>query len=970
MTGDRALLPLRRVSVELARHEGLRRMPGEKSQAMMRALIAAWKRRAAGLTVAVACSMLVLGACDPLRNASVEELLKRAEVHRAAGELNATVIELKNALQKDSQNATARLMLGQAFIDLGDTQSAEIELQRAAQFGAPPVQAALLLGETKLQQSRFDQVLRDHADDEAAPADVRAAILTLRGRAHAGLGQRLFAEEAFKAALALDGKSVDSLVGLARLSPSTGAMARDYAARAAAIAPDDVKVLALRAEMAFAAKELDAAEAFYRQILLHRKDDLAALHAQLGIARTHIAGGKIREAIGRLNYQLTLAPAEPIAHYLRALAAYHSKDFETAKGHSEVALHIAPTHAPSMFVAGAANYELGQYEQALLLLTGYIAETPNNLEARKLLAATQMKVGQPAKAVRTLQPVADGRGSEDAQLLAMLGAALAQTGDMRTAVSYLERAVAKDPGNAGLRAQLGATQVAQGNVAEGIGALEQAVQQDTQGRADITLIITHLQAKDFDKARDAAKRLQEKQPRSANGFTLAGLVELNRGDRAAAKAAFRKALEVKPDDRNASRQLAAIAVTENAFDEGRKYLQNILSRHPGDVEFLIFMSQLETRAGRPRESLAQLEEALRTNPNSKLALVTVARVYLLTGEARKASELLQAEMQKSGADAGMLEILGRAQLALGQPDLAIPTFRMLVQLQRDVPQARQYLADAYENAGLIDGALAEIEQALWLSNNAPAIQFQYARLQTRAGRTDIASEMLAELRKTHPDDAGLLDLEGAIALAARRPRDAVAPYQRLFAAYPASVNLMKLARAKQESGLESDAVGDVQTWLQKNPKDLLAQVMLGDLFVSIRQYDKAVPIYLEAIRQIPNNVAVLNNLAWSLTKIGRPGDAVPHARRAASLAPDSASVLDTFGVVLTESGQFKEAVDTLRLAAQRAPLDPDIQFHLAQAMVKDGDAAAARDILRLILGGRGQIAERAEAELLLKEIDG
>lgn len=938
---------------------------------MVLALIAALRRGAGGrAAAAMTCAMLALGACDPTGSATVEELLKRAQNHRAAGELNATVIELKNALQKDGQNAEARLMLGQAFIDLGDSQSAEIELQRAAQLGASSTQTMLLLGETKMQQGRFDQVLRDHALDDAAPTEVRAAVLALRGRAHAGLGQRLFAEEAFKAALALDEKSIDSLLGLARLSPSTGSVAREYVARAAAIAPDDIRVLALRGEIAFAARDLDAAEGFYRQVLLHRKDDVAALHAHLGIARAHIAGGKLREAIGRLNYQLTQAPAEPIAHYLRALAAFHSKDYELTKAHSEVALHIASTHAPSMFLAGAANYELGQYEQALLLLTGYIAETPNNLEARKLLAATQMKVGQPAKAVRTLQPVADGRGGEDPQLLAMLGAALTQTGDTRAAVGYLERAVAKDPGNAGLRAQLGATQVAQGNVVEGIGALEQAVQQDPQGKADIALIITHMQAKDFDKARDAAKRLQEKQPRSANGFTLAGLVELNRGDRAAARSAFLKALEVKPDDRNASRQLAEMAITDNAFDEGRKHLRNILSRNPGDVEFLIFMSQLEARAGRPKESLAQLEEAVRANPNSKLALVTVARVYLLTGDPRRASEMLQAEMQKSGADAAVLEILGRAQLALGQPDLAIPTFRMLVQLQRDAPQARQYLAEAYESAGLIDGAIAETEQALWLSNNAPPVKFQYARLQTRAGRTDIAGEMLAELRKTHPNDPGLLDLEGSIALAARRPRDAVAPYQRLFAAYPASIHLLKLARAKQEAGLEAEAVRDVEAWLEKTPKDLLARVTLGDLFLASRQFEKAVPLYLEAIRQIPNNVAVLNNLAWSMARIGRAADAVEHARKAASLAPENASVLDTYGMVLNDSGRFREAVDILRSALQRAPLDADIQFHLAQALVKDGDTAAARDILRLILGGRGQITERAEAELLLKQIGG
>jgi FimV-like protein len=81
-------------------------------------------------------------------------------------------------------------------------------------------------------------------------------------------------------------------------------------------------------------------------------------------------------------------------------------------------------------------------------------------------------------------------------------------------------------------------------------------------------------------------------------------------------------------------------------------------------------------------------------------------------------------------------------------------------------------------------------------------------------------------------------------------------------------------------------------------------------------------------------------------------------------------VLDTYGLVLTEAGRIKEAVTNLRLAAQRSPLDPGIQFHLAQALVKDGDAASARDILRLLLGGRGEVAERAEAERLLKQIGG
>ena len=111
------------------------------------------------------------------------------------------------------------------------------------------------------------------------------------------------------------------------------------------------------------------------------------------------------------------------------------------------------------------------------------------------------------------------------------------------------------------------------------------------------------------------------------------------------------------------------------------------------------MSQLEARAGRPKESLAQLEEAVRADPNSKLALVTVARVYLLTGDPRRASEMLQAEMQKTAPTRRCWKSWVAPNWRLASTGLAIPTFRMLVQLQRDAAQARQYLAEAYEERG-------------------------------------------------------------------------------------------------------------------------------------------------------------------------------------------------------------------------------------------------------------------------------
>jgi putative PEP-CTERM system TPR-repeat lipoprotein len=923
------------------------------------------------MAAAMACGLLALGACDP-RGGSIDSMVKRAQDHRAAGSIRASIIELKNALQKDTQNANVRMLLGEAFVDIGDSNSADIELRRAQELGAPPARTAQLLAEAKLLQGRFDQVLRDNPVNEADPAEAKSAVLALRGRAHLGLGQRVQAEQAFKAALDLDPKSTEALVPLSRLAYATNnaTAGTDYMARAVAAAPKDLKVLALQGDMAFSAKDFNGAEGFFREVLKLRKDDVAAFNAQLGIARAQVASGNLKDATARLTSMLKVSPNDPATNYLRALAAYQSKDYQTAKTHSENALRIARTHRPSMFIAGAANYGLGQFEQAFRHLSAYVHDVPSNLEARKLLAATQMKMGQADKAVGTLQAATKQPGGEDAQLLAMIGAASAQAGDVRGASRYMERAVAQDPNNPALRARLGATQVALGNVAEGVDELEKAAEQDPAGAADITLIAVHLRAKEWDKALEAALRLQQKQPASASGYIMAGLAEAGRSNFGAAKTWFEKAREIKPDDRAPVKHLAALAIQQNNFDEGRRLYRESLTRAPGDVEFLLLSAQLEERAGRRDEMQRFAEEAVKHNPDNKFAKLSLARVYLLSNEPRKVLDLLQPSIQAGVAEPGYLESAGRAQLALGMNDQAIVTFRELVNVQREAAQAHHYLANAYEAAGLLDRALASADEALRLSNHAAPYKFQHARLLARTGKLDQATKAVAELKQAHGDDPMIMDLDGSLALATKRPNDAVNAYQKLFVAQNTNINLLKLVQAKQQAGRGAEAVGDLEAWLVKYPQDALARVSLGDQYVALKQYDKAVPVYQEVVRAMPDNVQALNNLAWAMAQSGRPNEALPHARKAAALAPDSAAVLDTLGTTLVRAGQPAEAVAPLRRAVEKAPNIPPIEFHLAEALAKQGQRDEARKLLRRALSAKEPFSERADAEKLLQELGG
>src|SRR3546814_20865342 len=61
--------------------------------------------------------------------------LERAQQLFEEGDLPAAGVELKNALQRDPNDAEARFLLGRIHLKLGDARSAEKELLRARALG-------------------------------------------------------------------------------------------------------------------------------------------------------------------------------------------------------------------------------------------------------------------------------------------------------------------------------------------------------------------------------------------------------------------------------------------------------------------------------------------------------------------------------------------------------------------------------------------------------------------------------------------------------------------------------------------------------------------------------------------------------------------------------------------------------------------------------------------------------------------
>ena len=97
-----------------------------------------------------------------------------------------------------------------------------------------------------------------------------------------------------------------------------------------------------------------------------------------------------------------------------------------------------------MLLASAIDFQTGNEEQAARRLARLVQQQPDNRRARRLLAAAQWRMGDPAGVVATLRPLAD-RPDADAYSLTLIGRALGRRRRSGQAALYLARAAAPQP---------------------------------------------------------------------------------------------------------------------------------------------------------------------------------------------------------------------------------------------------------------------------------------------------------------------------------------------------------------------------------------------------------------------------------------------------------------------------------------------------------------------------------------------
>jgi putative PEP-CTERM system TPR-repeat lipoprotein len=911
-----------------------------------------------------AAAMLLIAAA-PNEPVSTDRESQRyyedAQKQLEKGDPRAAVIQLKNALRVDAKNASARHLLGLIYLRSGDGELAEKEIRSAIQNGYPEDQALSTLAEAYMAQNKFEALLADFPPANR-PLAVETQIRLLRGYAYASLGKREDAVKAFTDAATLNPKDARPLAGLARLDLEQRrfADAEDRLKHALEINPQSAEALALMGETSRRQGKVEPAFEYYDRALAQDRRNRTAL---IGRSTVLLDRGELDKADPDIKALIAMAPRDPIARYLQAVSQARHKDVKGALATLQKEQALS-NYAPAIYLQSVLQFQQNQVEQAVAGLERYIEMAPTDTRARKLLGNAYLRKNDSERAVAMLTPALE-TSPDDVQTLSLLGSAYLMQRQYDKATQLLERAAAIDPKNPETQTRLAAGELQAGDAARAIKTLEEALDLNpTETQANLMLVMTHLRDRNFEAAREAARRFQVAQPNSPLPVAMQGMVASAEGDRAAARRHFEKALEIQPDYFAVRMSLAQLDIEDGNPNAAAGRYEDILKRDKNNIPALLAMANLQLRLGKQDDAVTWLERARAADLTALEPRFALVDVYMRRKDANKAM-VVAAELTTIAPQSARAAVaLANAQLASGDKDAAIASYRRAAALQPNAPQPIQALARALIESGDEAGGRSALQEALALAPDYEPVRADLIALDLKADRKDAALKLAEEWRAAKPDNPAAVALVGDVLMRVQRYDEAIKTFEALMKQAPSAAAATLLANAKQRAG-KPNPLEPLESYVAAHPADLRGQQTLAQNYLAAKDMAKARKAFEAVIELAPSDPAALNNLAWIYQSAGDPR-AAALAQRAHALAPGSPDIADTLGWILVQRGELDQAMPILESAAAKLPDNGDVRYHLAAAWAKRGDQDKARRILQPLVASGDKFDSAEEARALLR----
>jgi tetratricopeptide (TPR) repeat protein len=409
-------------------------------------------------------------------------------------------------------------------------------------------------------------------------------------------------------------------------------------------------------------------------------------------------------------------------------------------------------------------------------------------------------------------------------------------------------------------------------------------------------------------------------------------------------------------------RLAEELLTLGHIDEAREEIEASLHLDGQFAEAFVDLARIKLRLGDAGGAESALKRAIDVDRTCEDAYVLLVNLYRERGQDSKVQETWRALAQHVPSSAPAHHALARLAVARGDWKSSEAELQKALDLDGNLGEAREELAELYQAEGRIDDALSALADAYDRSGDGKTAE-HLVRLQMATGHAEDARGLVERLE----DEGGGLDRKlwvGWRWLDAAQPERARAVADAALKVSDSPAARLLLGRALEALSLPDEAIAQLGKVAPRATQYVAAQSLIGRLLRDRGRYREAAENIGRALLSLsggePGSAsdALQDALAQVHERAGDRAQAVKLLEQAFARRPQSSELAFALGAAYQRNGQWERAVEVVRGAILK----------------RDADNVQALNFIGYALASEGQRFDEArrllEHALQLKPMSG
>ncbi|MGF1723879.1 XrtA/PEP-CTERM system TPR-repeat protein PrsT [Photobacterium nomapromontoriensis] len=871
---------------------------------------------------------------------SPEFHITNAKNHIENKDYNTAVIELKNAIKKDKTDPEPRTILGEIYLMRGEYSAARKELSMALKYSSNNIQTELYLARALLGDNDIKAIEELVHHSETKSLNVKSELLSINALALIRNNKLNRARSILHDAEMMGFSGVYFNLAQAQLLAQNSKYDNAVAIlkKTLTVHPNNIETLLLTAHVLSAQSEHEETAEIYRKILASAPDNP---NYQLYFAQSLVKSEKYSEAEPYVNDILKLVPSHLVANNLKASIEYSKSNFKDARRHANAAIREGSNNIGTYVIAGICAYLQNDYEDAYLHLKEIAPYLKEDHFLQQLFVASQFKIGKINEAIESINDF-DLSNKEYNNFATRMSLEFSSIGRSSDALAIAKKAEQFSTQSGQLR--IGLLRAAN-NEQDGIKQLESILKvKPDQLEANIGLAYYHLSNGNIKKGEDVIDKWLESNNKDITALLLKGYLSLKKEKYNIAESMFNRALSLDKDNIKAKLSLLQLQSlngdTKTAFDE--TFL--LAKQYPDNFTVAMFLYRFAAQTDRIDDIISFYTTLIDADTNSIKYRLLLARIYASIQQSDKGIALLE-ELPSIQHSADVWSIKTLLYFQALDYRKAFQAAEEWVKLDRSNPEAYLRVIQLSESTKNYNKGIQYALDAEKLFIEHPHFTLMRATLLQLDQQPTRSQAVLDALPEKVKQSSYFLKLQSEVYRDRKDYNKSVLFAHQRYEKYPTSITAKDLALAYIADDQYRKATNLLKQRISKNPESEGAlHLLLAQIQYNVEP-NAAIETYISILEREPQNVIVLNNVAWLYINSNDLRNACQYATKAYNNAPNNPEIQDTYGYCLLKSGKHKESMIPLKMAYDGRNNNIEISFHYAESLILNNHLEKARRIL-------------------------